>query len=187
MSSLNLSIAESLHSNEFGSPLLGQMSWFAIHTRPRFERKVTIELQEKGVEVFLPLQTSLRQWSDRRRLIEMPLFPGYVFVKAASTVDARITILRTNGVSAFVGVRGIGSPIPIEEIAAIKKVLQEKVPFATHPYLKVGQYVRIRGGGLDGVKGVLTGIRGDQSLVISVELIQRSISMRVSGYQIEPI
>jgi transcription termination/antitermination protein NusG len=184
---MSLSTEELLDSTELESATLDQLSWYALQTRPRFEKKVTTELQEKGVEAFLPAQTSLRQWSDRRRMIERPLFPGYVFVKSAATLDARVTILRTNGVSSFVGVRGIGTPIPNEEIIAIRKVLEEKIPFSLHPFLRVGQSVRIRGGGLDGVKGVLAGIRGDQSLIISVELIQRSIAMRVSGYQVEPV
>jgi transcription antitermination factor NusG len=119
-------------------------------------------------------------------VIHSPLFPGYVFVRSAGTLDARVAVLRTNGVISFVGVRGLGTPIPEEEITAIQAVLAEKIPFEPYPFLKVGQRVRIRGGSLDGIKGILTAVRGDQSLIISVEVIQRSISMRVSGYLVEP-
>jgi transcription antitermination factor NusG len=172
---------------EFERPCIETLCWFAIQTRPRFEKKVTNELQEKGIEVFLPVQNCLRQWSDRRQMVEMPLFPGYVFVRAAGTVDARVNVLRTNGVASFVGVRGIGSMIPDEEISAIQTLLKEQIPFQPHPFLKIGQRIRILGGSLDGIQGLLTDIRGDQSLVISVELIQRSIAMRVSGFQVEAI
>jgi transcription antitermination factor NusG len=172
---------------EFDRPCIETLCWFALQTRPRFEKKVTNELQEKGIEVFLPVQNSLRQWSDRRQLVEMPLFPGYVFVRAAGTVDARVNVLRTNGVASFVGVRGIGTMIPDEEISAIQTLLREKIPFEQHAFLKIGQKLRIRGGSLDGIQGILTDIRGDQSLVISVELIQRSVAMRVSGFQVETI
>src|SRR5580700_10548458 len=89
-------------------PRAETLGWFALQTRPRFEKKVAAELREKRIEAFLPVQNSLRRWSDRRQLVEMPLFPGYVFVRAASTVEARVSVLRTIGVTSFVGVRGIG-------------------------------------------------------------------------------
>jgi transcription antitermination factor NusG len=168
-------------------PRAETLCWFALQTRPRFEKKVAAELREKRIEAFLPVQNSLRRWSDRRQLVEMPLFPGYVFVRAASTVEARVSVLRTIGVTSFVGVRGIGTMIPDEEVSAIQTLLMEKVAFQPHPYLTIGQKIRIRGGSLDGIQGILTQIRGDQSLVVSVELIQRSIAMRVSGFQVEAI
>jgi transcription termination/antitermination protein NusG len=164
---------------------LDELLWFAVQTRPRFEKKVNAELQEKGIEAFLPLRSALHHWSDRQRLIHQPLFPGYVFVRSFSTLDARVAVLRTNGVDKFVGVRGIGTPIPDFEIEAMRKILEEKIPIEPYPYLKLGQFVRIRGGALDGIRGILTRINGDQSLIISVELIQRSIAMRVTGYDVE--
>ena len=163
------------------------LSWFAVTTRPRFEKKVTVELKNRGVEVFLPSHMSLRQWSDRRRMIQTPLFPGYVFVRATNSSSARIPILRTDGVVSFVGLRGMGTPIPDGEIAAIQAVVAEKIPFEACPFLESGQRVRVRGGCLEGVEGILAGVRGEQTVVISVELIQRSVVMHISGYQIEPI
>ena len=161
--------------------------WFAVQTRPRFEKKAARELEEKGVEAFLPCHASLRQWSDRRCTVHTPLFPGYVFVNTPHELDARVAVLRTSGVMCFVGIRGVATPIPEEEIIAIKTLEREKVPFEPYPFLEIGERVRICGGSLDGIKGILTGIRGDQSLVISVDLIQKSIALRVSGYRVEAI
>ena len=162
-----------------------QLSWFAIQTRPRYEKKVTAELQEKDIKVFLPLHSATHQWSDRRRVVDIPLFPGYVFVRIASFLNSRISVLRTNGVISFVGVRNTGIPIPDCEIEAVQAVLEGGFAFASYPYLRVGQRVCIRGGCLDGVSGVLEAVNGKQSLVISVNLIQRSIAMRIEGYKVE--
>jgi transcription antitermination factor NusG len=163
-----------------------ETAWFAVQTRPKYEKKVSFELQEKGVESFLPLHSAKRQWSDRRRTVSLPLFPGYTFVRIVPALDTRIRVLRTNGVINFVGPRGIGTSIPDSEIEAVQTLLNERISFTLHPYPKVGQAVRIRGGALDGIKGVLTKVNGDQSLIISVDLIQRSVAMRVTGYDIEP-
>ena len=89
-----------------------QSSWFAVQTRPRYEKKVTAELHEKGIKTFLPLCSAMHQWSDRRRLVHVPIFSGYVFVRIATTLTARISVLRTNGVLNFVGVRNMGVPDP---------------------------------------------------------------------------
>ena len=165
-------------------PSSNQQCWFAIQTRPRYEMKVNRQLQEKGVEAFLPLHTDTHQWSDRRRLVAAPIFPGYLFVRVGSVPSARIPVLRTDGVIGFVGIRYVGIPIPDSEIQGIQAVLRTG-EIRPHPYFEVGQRVRIRGGCLDGVSGVLRAVNGDQSLIISVNLIQRSIAMRIDGYEIE--
>ena len=164
-----------------------ESSWYAVQTMPRHEKKVSGELEAKQIQSFLPAISEVRQWSDRKRLIESPLFPGYVFVRIAAESRARIAVLRTNGVVGFVGVRGAGTPIPECEIAAIQAVLTQQVPVREHPFLNIGQRVRIRGGALDGIEGILDAVKGDQSLVISVELIQRSLAVTIAGYHVEPV
>jgi transcription antitermination factor NusG len=178
--------AEDLLSSNYGL-LEEERSWFAVQTRPRYEKKVSAELQEKGIKAFLPLNTAVHQWSDRRRVVHVPLFSGYVFVNIATSLAARISVLRTNGVLNFVGVRNMGVPIPDYEIDAVRAIVEGQVAFEPYPYLKVGQRVCIRGGSLDGVSGVLSAVNGDQSLIISVNLIQRSIAMRIEGYRVEAI
>jgi transcription antitermination factor NusG len=160
-------------------------SWYAIQTWPRFEKKVAAEFQRKDVEAFLPLFSSKRQWSDRRCVVQLPLFPGYVFVRIAPGPSARIPILRTNGVTSFVGVRGIGIPIQNSEIDSVRLLLDRGVAFQQHPFLNLGQRVRVRGGSLDSVEGILLAKNDDLSLVVSIEIIKRSISIRISGYQVE--
>ena len=163
----------------------GESSWFAVHTKPRHEKRAAAELREKGVIVFLPLFSALHQWSDRKRLVELPLFTNYVFVQIGEERDARITVLRTNGVVAFVGMRGLGAPIPDEQIHAVQMILRERVSFTPYPFLSVGQKVRIRGGSLDGIEGFLSRVNGDSSLIVSVHGIQRSLAIRIAGYRVE--
>lgn len=161
-------------------------SWFAIQTWSRREKKVATELREKGISVFLPLFSEKRQWSDRQRLVELPLFPQYVFVRIPPKTHARIPVLRTAGVTGFVGKRGVGVPIPDSEIDGIRTILAQGMPFNHHSFLNVGKRIRIRGGSLDGVEGILTAINSDATLVVSVELIQRSLAIRIAGFAVEP-
>jgi transcriptional antiterminator NusG len=160
-------------------------SWFAVQTRPRYERKANTELQEKGVQAFLPLHSEIHQWSDRKRIVEMPLFPGYIFVRVTPSVDDRVRVLRTNGVVNFVGARNMGVAIPDSEIDSVQSVVKSGLPFRPYPHLEIGQRVYVRGGCLDGVQGVLTAVNGDRGLVVSVNLIQRSIAMRIEGFKVE--
>lgn len=165
----------------------GEHSWFAVQTKPRHEKRVAAELEEKGVVAFLPLFPEVRQWSDRKRKVHLPLFSNYVFVRLGGERNARINVLQTNGVFRFVGVRGMGVPIPDEQIETVQAIVQGRVPFSPHPFIDVGQKVRIRGGSLDGICGVLAGINDDRSLIVSVDSIQRSIAIRIDGYGIDPI
>ena len=184
MSHLHSVSKDPIHANP--DSLVEASAWFAVQTRPRHEKKVSAELQEKGVTAFLPLVSSTRQWSDRTRIVEMPLFPQYVFVRIAQCLDTRVAVLRTNGVTNFVGTRGIGVPIPDDQIQRVQTVVQRGVPVTPHPFLNVGKRIRIRGGALDGLQGILTAVNGDQTLVMSVELIQRSIAIRIAGFSVEP-
>jgi transcription antitermination factor NusG len=168
-------------------PLGGAGDWFAVQTKPRHEKKAALELEGKDVEVFLPLYNAVHQWSDRSQEVQLPLFPNYVFVRIGGSLRERTAVLRTNGVRSFVGMRGTGTAVPDEEIEAIQRILAKKVPFTDYPFLNIGQKVRIRGGSLDGVQGILTAVSNDRSLVVSVECIQRSIAIRIDGYGVDPI
>jgi transcriptional antiterminator NusG len=161
--------------------------WFAVQTKARHEKRVAAELKEKGVEAFLPLSLELHQWSDRKRRVELPLFSTYVFVRLGGEQNSRIKVLQTNSVFSFVGMRGMGSPIPDEQIDTLQTIIRGKVPFSQHPFLNVGQKVRVRGGSLDGICGVLSAINNDRTLIVSVDSIQRSLAIRVEGYSVEPI
>jgi transcription antitermination factor NusG len=158
--------------------------WFAVQTRPRYEKKVANELKEKDLEVFLPLSQSRNQWSDRQRIVHTPIFPTYLFVRIPQTREARIAVLSTYGATGFVGVRGAGITIPEGEIESVRTVLKQGIPVQSHPFLTVGDRVRIRGSSLDGVEGILLAKNDDLSLVVSIQIIQRSLSIRIAGYQV---
>lgn len=163
------------------------MNWYAVQTRSRHEKMVARQLEGQGFATFLPITTELRQWSDRRKLVEIPLFPGYTFVRMAYQPEQKLRVLSTEGIVGFVGVHGQGVPIPDKQIEHIQTLLDAKVPFEAYPFLKVGQRVKIRSGSLNGTEGILVGQEADRRLVISVEIIQRSISIQLQGYEVEPI
>ncbi len=145
------------------------------------------QLGEKQINYFLPIVKEVRFWTDRRRVIEQPLFPGYVFVRIPAEDRMRVTVLKTNGVVGFIGIQGQGIAIPDTEIENIQILLSSKVPFEPYPFLRIGQKVRIRGGYLDGIEGILAAKNSDRSVVISVDLIQRALAVRVSGFDLEPV
>jgi transcription antitermination factor NusG len=160
--------------------------WFAVQTRPRHEKKVNSELREKGIHSFLPLHREKRRWSDRSQWVELPMFSQYLFVRVPGTGDARIRVLQTTGVVQFVGATVRGTPIPDEQIEGLLAIVSHRIPTAPHEFLRVGQRVRIRGGVLEGIEGILSAIRNEKSLVVSVNLIQKSVAIRVDGFEVEP-
>jgi transcriptional antiterminator NusG len=167
-------------------PLSGVgVCWYAVQTRSRHERVVAAQLREQGVSTFLPMITRIQRWSDRRKLVEFPLFSGYVFVHEEASPQIRRIVLFARGVARFVAMRGEPLPIPDEQIDNIKGLLAKNIRCAAHPFLKVGERVRIRGGSLEGLEGILVAHNGDRKLVISVETIERSFSIRIDGYDVE--
>jgi transcription antitermination factor NusG len=161
--------------------------WYAVHTRARHEQKVTTQLQGRGVTTFLPLIAQRHRWSDRNKTIQLALFPCYTFVRIEACPEKRLTTLQTPGVLGFVGVRGVGVPIPDKEIEDIQTLFANNVTCALYPFVRVGQRVRIRGGCLDGIEGLLVAKNSDRSLIVSIELIQRSVAVRIEGYDVEPV
>lgn len=162
-----------------------ESSWYAVHTKVRHEKRVAAQFEEQRVCTFLPLLHQVHRWSDRRSVVEIPMFSCYAFVHMVQTVEERLKVLRTPGVLGFVGSERQGTSIPDEQIESLRKAVSEKVPCLPYPFISAGKRVRIRGGSLDGVEGILMRQGGDHSLVISVELLQRSVSIRFEGYEIE--
>jgi transcription termination/antitermination protein NusG len=168
-------------------PAAGETSWFAIQTRSRHEKMVAHQLRTKGITHYLPIVTEIHKWSDRTKKVELPLFSCYVFVQVAPTNEAKVKVLTTDGVVRFIGHNGEGSAIPEEQIDSVRILLAQDVACASHPFLKVGQRVRLRGGALDGVEGIFQSCAGDDTLIVSIDAIQRSMSVRIKGYDIEVI
>jgi transcription antitermination factor NusG len=161
--------------------------WYAVHTRARHEKMVAERLHEQGVASYLPLVKETHRWSDRKKVVELPLFSCYVFARFAPTNQDRIRVCRTHGVLQVVGMQGEAIPIPDEQIDAVRLLLNEQLPWSAHPFLKIGQRVRIGSGALKGVEGILVARNGDRTLVVSVDVIQRSLAVRIEGYQVEPV
>lgn len=161
--------------------------WFAIHTYARHEKRVAGELVHKGFEVYLPLIARRHQWSDRQKVVELPLFPCYTFTRVKPSGEARVKILQTTGVISLVGASGQGEAIPDTEIENVKILLRNKVQLDPYHFLKVGQRVRVRGGSLDGLEGILIRRNGHRRLVISVETLERSMSISIEGLDVERI
>lgn len=161
--------------------------WFAVQTRPRHEKKVSVELLEKGLLSFLPLQRQQRQWSDRQKWIELPLFSNYVFVRMGGDAEQRTRVLRTMGVVRFAGASGHGTPIPEVQIEDLRAIVKRRIPMAPHAFVNVGEKVRIRGGALNGIEGVLMAIKDNRRLVVSVDLIQKSVAIQLDGFEVERV
>ena len=159
--------------------------WFAVQVVPRHENKVASLLDYKGYQRFVPTYRSSRQWCDRKKVLELPLFPGYVFCRIVHGIAAGL-VLTTPGVIRVVGFGGKPYPIPDHEIDAIQRVAlsSDAVPV---PYLKVGRRVQISNGPLSGVTGILTQVKNHHRLVVSVDLIMNSVSIDVDLLDVRPV
>jgi transcription termination/antitermination protein NusG len=153
--------------------------WYVVRVKPNYEKPVSAALRGKGIEEFLPLFRSKRKWSDRVKVMDLPLFPGYVFCRL--NLDARMPLLTTPGFLYIVGVGRNPEPVDEAEILAIQSVVKSGVTVAPWPSLVVGQTVQLKQGPLRGLVGVLTRIAPNQlRMYVSVTLLKRSISVEVA-------
>jgi transcription termination/antitermination protein NusG len=162
-----------------------QTSWCAVYCRPRFEFAVADQLQTSNIETYLPVFDSLRQWSDRRKTIKVPVFPGYVLARMADTGANRATVLRKSGVVRILGnSKGI-ERIPEEEIESVRRILASDRPCKGHPLIREGARVRVRHGALKGLEGLMIRARNRTQLIVSVEILGRSVSTEIDGSELE--
>lgn len=159
-------------------------AWFALSVVPRKEKVTASTLRAKGYEDFLPMYSTKRRWSDRVKVVEMPLFPGYVFCRFDAKV--RLPILKVPTVMSVAGLGKTPEPIPDAEIEALQRVCKSGMEAIPCPYLTVGAKVRLTQGPLNGVEGILTAANAN-SIVLSVTLLQRSVSVKVDREWIEPV
>jgi transcription antitermination factor NusG len=159
--------------------------WYAAHTCANHEKRVAEQLGVREVEYFLPLYVSVRRWKDRRVALDLPLFPGYVFVRMA--LRDRLQVQQLPGVARLVGFNGTPAALPEEEIETLQKSWGTGIHAEPHPYLTVGQRVRIKSGPLAGMEGVLLRRKGNLRLVISIDLIQRSVAVDANAADVEAI
>jgi transcription antitermination factor NusG len=146
---------------------------------------VSASLLSKGYEEFLPLYRSRNRWSDRLKDVDLPLFPGYVFCRFDPS--RRLPVLTTPGVIAIIGSGKIPQPVEPEELTAIQSLARSGLPAIPWPYLKAGERVRIERGALEGVEGILTAVKKELRVVLSVTLLQRSVAVEIDRELIRPI
>jgi transcription antitermination factor NusG len=161
-----------------------QPHWYAVYTRSRHEKTVAEQLVHKSVEHFLPLYETIRKWKNGRVKVRLPLFPGYLFVHIP--LRERLRVLQVPGVVQLVGSSGVPVALPQAEVETIRDALTKGLQAHPHPYLKVGSRVRISSGPLEGLHGILLRKKGKLRLVVSVDLIMRSISIDVDASEVEP-
>jgi transcription termination/antitermination protein NusG len=159
--------------------------WYALRVRPNYEKPVAAALRGKGFQEFLPLIRSKRQWSDRVKIMDLPLFPGYLFCRL--NLDERLPLLTTPGFLYLVGVGKNPEPVDDKEIAGIQSVLRSGLTVTPWPNLVVGQKVRLMHGPLRGLDGVLTRIANRHRIYVSVTLLKRSISVEVDPEWVQPV
>ena len=159
--------------------------WYPLQTRYQCEKRVDAALRKEGFESFAPMRLEARRWSDRTKLIEAPLFPGYTFVRMETDPDSLIKVLRIPGMVRFVTSGRDLVPVSSVEIDAVRAVAESNIAHEPGPFPVVGEKVRIRGGCLEGVEGVLTGHTDDREIIIAVGAIQRSLRVQLGSYQVE--
>lgn len=150
-------------------------SWYALAVKPRHEKVIAKLLSYKGLEDFLPQYRDRRRWSDRIKLVELPLFSGYLFCRFS--LENRLAVLTTPGVRAIVGFGKTPSLVPDEEIDAVRAMVQSGLPVSPWPFLREGQVVVIEGGPLRGLEGRLARATDAWRVVVNVDLLQRSVAV----------
>jgi transcription antitermination factor NusG len=163
----------------------GKIAWYALVVKARYEKVVSQHLSAQDYEVFLPLVKTRRRWSDRIKELEVPLFPGYVLSRF-DPAD-RLRALMIPGVSHVVSFDRRPTPIPDCEVESVRTVLDSDLKFEPWPFLGVGQRVRVEHGSLYGLEGLIVDIRKSKKLVVSLNLLQRSVAVEIDHDWVVPV
>jgi transcription termination/antitermination protein NusG len=159
--------------------------WYAVYTCANHEKRVAAELQVRSIENFLPLYSSVRPWKDRRVRLDLPLFPGYVFVRLA--MQDRMRVVQVPSVVRLVGFGGVPAVLPETDMEIVRAGLSTGLRAEPHPFLTVGRRVRIIDGPFAGLEGILKQKKSGLRVVVSLELIQRSVAVDVDASDVENI
>ena len=163
------------------------LQWYAVLTKARHERKIATQLQRSGIEHFLPIIFETKCWSDRWKKIEVPLFPCYLFVHMVASETNTSAVLQTSGVLHILGRGNQREAIPAEEIERVQRLVDSEAGISSHVFLQPKDKVRIRGGALDGVEGILEELGDEKRLVVSIQLLRQSVSVSLNGYEVERV
>jgi len=158
--------------------MTSEKKWFAIYTNPRAEKRVSQDLRKARIESYLPLIKTLKQWSDRKKWVEEPLFRSYIFVQIADS--DYYNVLNVDGVVRYITFEGKAVPIPPHQILAIKQYVNEEIDYTVDQgQFKIGDHVEISQGALMGLRGNLIEIKGKQKVKIEIESIGQSIMLTI--------
>lgn len=160
-------------------------SWHALYTRHQHERMVAELLSKKDFNVFLPLYAATHRWKDRLKKLSLPLFPSYVFVKGG--LDRQLQMMMTPGVYSIVASSGRAAVIPEEQIDAVKRMVDGPLRVEPHPFLKCGDSVRVTAGPLQGIEGILIRKKNLTRLVLSIEMLMKSVAVEIDAWMVERI
>ncbi|HLA50053.1 MAG TPA: UpxY family transcription antiterminator [Thermodesulfovibrionia bacterium] len=162
--------------------------WYAVYVKSRHEFQVYERLNKKQIESFLPIVERLRRWKDRKKLITFPLFPGYLFVRISKSAQERLSVLKIKGVVRLLSsLPGDPDPIPDEQINSLKRLMENKEALDPYPYIDKGQRVRIKGGPLNGVEGILVEKLDKHLLVLSVDVLRQGVALTIDAADVEKI
>jgi transcription antitermination factor NusG len=159
--------------------------WYAVSTRARYEALAAMQIEARGYEVFLPLYKERRRWSDRVKVLELPLFAGYLFCRL--DVNNRLPVLSAPGVVQIVGTGKTPIAVDAEEIDAIRAAVKSNRTSEPCAFAKVGARVRVDAGPLCGVEGIILAVKGQRRLILSVSLLQRSVSVEIENDAVSPL
>ena len=185
-----ISVGSRMEGNLDGSPCKpmdssSNTAWYALQVRSRKENYVASQISGKGFEYLLPTYKSFRQWSDRKKELEQPLFPGYLFCRF--DFQDRRPLITIPGVLQILGNGRVGIPVSDDEISALRLAVSSGMPKQPWPYLQVGQRVCVNYGTLAGLEGILVNVKGNHRVVLSVTLLQRSVAMEVETSWLTPV
>ncbi|MGH9446743.1 MAG: transcription termination/antitermination protein NusG [Terriglobia bacterium] len=162
-----------------------EIPWYALYTRHQHEKLVAETLARKAFNVFLPIYEATHRWKDRLKQLSLPLFPSYVFVKGG--LDRQLQIMTTPGVYSIVASAGRAAAIPEEQIDAVKRMVEGPLRVEPHPFLKCGDAVRVTTGPLQGIEGILVRKKNVTRLVLSIEMLTKSVAVEIDGWMVERI
>lgn len=160
-----------------------ESNWYALYTCPRHEKRVAEEAERRSISCFLPLYRSVRRWKDRRKELELALFPGYVFVQMA--LENKLRVLELPGAVRLVSFNGRPAAVPADEIETLQSRLHG-AKVEPHPYLRAGRRVRVRSGAMQGLEGIVVRRKDHCRVVFSIDLIMRSVAVEVDEADVEP-
>ena len=162
-----------------------EMLWYAGYTASRHEKRVAEHFAQRGIEHFLPLYETIHRWNNGRHRVQLPLFPGYIFVRIA--LRNRLRVIEVPGFVRLVGFNSLPCPLPETDINKMKEALNKGVLAEPYPYLTVGTRVEVRNGPLQGMTGILLRRQNRCRVVISVDLIMRSMAVEVEAADVAPV